>query len=398
MGYHKRQVEFDQLRRSWKALNAFNKTIQQKSLSYLAIHPDEGSKARASTGGSGINNFVEKLARRLEFYGLCQPEELTVFGKHGVFNPRTSDFDEFMNSTVLETLGKARRSKNCDFLLVILPSKDTGLYEKIKYEAEVNQGIQTIFCVDPNKKGGDKGQLDMHLNTFSINLCFKINSKLGGFNHRLNLQGTEMGFFGERTMVVGVDVTHPAPGSASNAKSIAAMVASTGDDFAQFPGCVRIQAGREEMVQEIGEMMRSRLRRWYNRNGDIPPERVVIFRDGVSEGQLEMVLEKEKSQLDTVFAGLYGTLNKPLPKLTIIVVDKRHHTRFYEGNSGAYTNPSAGTIVDSVVTMPRNLDFFLQAHHAIKGTAKPTRYILLWDDNRWTAEQIETLVSRFFFH
>ena len=59
-----------------------------------------------------------------------------------------------------------------------------------------------------------------------------------------------------------------------------------------------------------------------------------------------------------------------MPKLTIIVVDKRHHTRFYQEKNKVYQNPQAGTIVDTVVTIPRNLDFFLQIHHAIKGTAK----------------------------
>jgi hypothetical protein len=185
-------------------------------------------------------------------------------------------------------------------------------------------------------------------------------------------------------MVVGVDVTHPAPGSGSDAKSIVAVMASTGIDFAQFSGCIRIQTGRVEMVEKLSMMMRARLELWKAKNNNVLPDRVVLFRDGVSEGQLETVLDKEKSQLDVLFGEMYRSKGKPIPKLTIIVVDKRHHIRFYQEKNKVYENPQAGTIVDTVVTIPRNLDFFLQIHHAIKGTAK------------WHTQQIETLVSTFF--
>jgi hypothetical protein len=62
-------------------------------------------------------------------------------------------------------------------------------------------GIQTIFCIDPTKKQFDnEGIRNSYFNTFSINLSFKINSKLGGFNHLLDLKGPEksMEFFGKK--------------------------------------------------------------------------------------------------------------------------------------------------------------------------------------------------------
>lgn len=225
------------------------------------------------------------------------------------------------------------KKREYKFLVVILPRKDRGLYEEIEYAAEVEYGIQTIFCIDPIKKQFDnEGIRNSYFNTFSINLSFKINSKHGGFNHTLDLKGPEksMEFFGQKTMAVGVDVTHPAAGSGCDAKSIAAVVASTGIDFAQFPGCIRIQTSRVEMVEKLSEMMRERLDLWKAKNKNDLPDRVVLFRDGVSEGWLETVLDKEKSQLDVLFGEMYRSKGKPVPKLTIIVVDERHHTRFYQ--------------------------------------------------------------------
>jgi hypothetical protein len=137
-----------------------------------------------------------------------------------------------------------------------------------------------------------------------LNLAFKMNAKLGGVNHALDLEYKSCGhdeeehslksFMGDRTMVVGVDVTHPPPGT--NTKSLAAVVASTGNDFARFPGCVRVQKGRVEMVQEFAGMMRERIKLWSEQNKTLP-EKIVIFLDGVSEGQFETVLKEEKSQL-----------------------------------------------------------------------------------------------------
>jgi eukaryotic translation initiation factor 2C len=101
-----------------------------------------------------------------------------------------------------------------------------------------------------------------------------------------------MEFFGQKTMAIGVDATHPAAGSGCDAKSIAAVVASTGIDFAQFPGCIRIQTGRVEMVEKLSKMMRARLDLWKAKNNNVLPDRVVLFRDGVSEGQLETVPDK----------------------------------------------------------------------------------------------------------
>lgn len=41
-----------------------------------------------------------------------------------------------------------------------------------------------------------------------------------------------------------------------------------------------------------------------------------------------------------------------------------------------------GTCVDSVVTSPYYQDFFLQSHSDIKGTARPTHYFILKNDQK----------------
>ena len=91
----------------------------------------------------------------------------------------------------------------------------------------------------------------------------------------------------------------------------------------------------------------------------------------MSEGQYQIVLEKELPQIRDACKTIYG--NRPMPKITIVVVGKRHHTRFYptkvnDADVQHKYNPKNGTCVDRGVTEGKTYDFFLQAHTALHGT------------------------------
>ncbi|OLL23586.1 Protein argonaute [Neolecta irregularis DAH-3] len=66
----------------------------------------------------------------------------------------------------------------------------------------------------------------------------------------------------------------------------------------------------------------------------------------------------------------------------VCVVTKRHHTRFFPGSANADKNGNVkpGLVVDSVITDPVEYDFFVQAHHALQGTARPAHYHVI--DNK----------------
>ena len=87
----------------------------------------------------------------------------------------------------------------------------------------------------------EKGQLQ-----YFANVALKLNIKMGGVNHRM--EGRSATWLAqEPTMLVGIDVTHPGPGTVKGTPSIAAVVASTDKDFAQFPASLRIQETRKEV-------------------------------------------------------------------------------------------------------------------------------------------------------
>ena len=112
------------------------------------------------------------------------------------------------------------------------------------------------------------------------------------------------------------------------------------------------------MITEVKDMMKERLTEYRNRNKKLP-ERVIVFRDGVSEGQFDTVLKEELPDIKAAFRA-FSQYN---PKLTVVICGKRHHTRFYPtdpadaDNNG---NPKPGTVVDRGVTSIYHFDFFLQ--------------------------------------
>ena len=238
-------------------------------------------------------------------------------------------------------------------LLVVLPNDNAQLYNKVKKLGDVKYGIQTVCVVGEGKKfyntDVDGAERPRSI-SYNANVALKVNIKNGGTNHVLI--DNQLGFISKgKTMMVGIDVTHPSPGSGVSAPSVAAMVASSDKNLAQWPAEIRVNPARQEKVDTLSSMLQEHLMYWYRKHEEYP-EKLLIYRDGVSEGQYQMVLDEELPQLRAACKSVYG--QKETPCITLIVVGKRHHTRFYQtdkrtntvktGNYGKDGNPSYGTV------------------------------------------------------
>ena len=106
----------------------------------------------------------------------------------------------------------------------------------------------------------------------------------------------------------------------------------------------------------------------------------VFFRDGVSEGQFQMVINKEIAAIQRACRNLEKDYE---PGITYFVAQKRHNTRFYPTDNNRLKNGNIlpGTIVDTDITHPTVSSFYLASHEGIQGTTKPTYYVKLYDDN-----------------
>lgn len=374
------------------------------------------------------NTYLDMFKKALKDYGL---------GTEGPSNPQgfvaPLPGSEDANDASIEKVFKIMFQAKLKMVLVILPAKSAVTYARVKYYGDVMAGIHTVCVLSENLNRGLQ---------YYANVALKFNLKCGGVNQLLP---TQLGFLhGGDAMVVGIDVSHPAPKSMEGTPSIAAVVASVDDRYGQWPGSIRPQESKKEMVSTLSLMMQERLKLWISTNKRLP-SKILIYRDGVSEGQYKTVLEDELKQIREACNEIYGT--RTLPKITIVVVGKRHHTRFYPTNATAADskgNPVNGTVVDRGVTMEKGckyfqfpsrmvqnhrvgdmlpelntflvsyhgpelictdqvnmrtkesadstiVDFFLQAHAALQGTAKPSHYVVILDEMKLGAEELQTI-------
>lgn len=272
----------------------------------------------------------------------------------------------------INTLISNIKAAQFDFVVIILPTGADRIFDHLKWRADTVDGVVIHCCnldkITPTGKSADS--------QYFANNAMKINLRLGGVNQTIEMPQSSLIGAGN-TMAVGLDVTHPSPTDPDKFPSIASIVASTDKSMGQWPGQVKIQTRRMENVEHLVEMMKARLQRWQKDNGKFP-ENLVIFRDGVSEGQYQMVLKDELPQVKKACE-----LCKCRPNITVLVGGKRHNTRFFPTSKvdcDQRNNCKNGTVVDRVITRPFYWEFFLQAQAPLQGSARSAHYVVIHDE------------------
>jgi aubergine-like protein len=215
-----------------------------------------------------------------------------------------------------------------------------------------------------------------------LNIVRQINAKLGGDLWRMSF-GKEIS---QKTMLVGIDVCH------KGKQSIIGFVATYDQYLCKYytQASVQGQKGQEIISSNIlQEYYGSALQAYRDYNQGQLPDHIFIYRDGVGDSMRKQVIQFELDQLKKIMTDEYdpkGEGVNPLPKITLIIVNKRVRQRFFEktqGQPGSHQthifNPPQGTYVDhgfveqSEVVEGR-FDFFLVPHSVTQGAVKPTHF------------------------
>jgi eukaryotic translation initiation factor 2C len=274
-----------------------------------------------------------------------------------------------------------RRVKNLPTLIVVvLPEGGNDIYSAVKHFGDVATGVVTQ-CMKSSKCFRAKPQ-------YFANITLKLNVKLGGINSVP--EPRDISFLTDPsnpTMVMGADVIHPAPGS-DDRPSFTSLVGSVDSSAVRYVSTIEVQTARQEIIDAMESMCTYVLTQYKTSMGKYP-KRIVFFRDGVSEGQFATVIEDELPLIRNACKKLGFT-----PTITLIIVGKRHHVRFFprsENEGDRSGNCPAGTVVDSDVVNPVEFDFYLQSHGGLLGTSRPAHYNVLLDENRFTADGLQSL-------
>ncbi|CAI0465725.1 unnamed protein product [Linum tenue] len=348
--------------------------------------------------------FCNELAQMCQVSGMeFNPDPVIP-----IYNARPEQVEKALKHVFNASMNKTK-GKELELLLAILPDNNGTLYGDLKRICETDLGLISQCCLTKHVFKISKQYL--------ANVSLKINVKMGGRNTvLLDAISCRIPLVSDiPTIIFGADVTHPENGEDSS-PSIAAVVASQDwPEVTKYAGLVCAQAHRQELIQDLyktwqdpvrgtvsGGMIRDLLISFRKATGQ-KPLRIIFYRDGVSEGQFYQVLLYELDAIRKACASLEPNYQPPV---TFIVVQKRHHTRLFANNhrDRSSTDKSGnilpGTVVDTKICHPSEFDFYLCSHAGIQvnvclgqGTSRPAHYHVLWDENNFTADGIQSLTN-----
>lgn len=95
------------------------------------------------------------------------------------------------------------------------------------------------------------------------------------------------------------------------------------------------------------------LEAYVEKNGKELPGQIILYRDGVSEDELDRIAQSELQQLETgiqTFCKRMGCENNA--KVMFIVVTHSQGMRLFLGDSGKWKNLKPGTAISTNITYP----------------------------------------------
>ncbi|KAH1254294.1 Protein argonaute PNH1 [Glycine max] len=353
----------------WNMMN--KKVINGSTVRYWACINFSRSVQESTARG-----FCQQLVQMCQISGMEFSQDPVI----PIYSARPDQVKKalkYVHSAAIDKLD----GKELELLIAILPDNNGSLYGDLKRICETDLGLISQCCLTKHVFKINRQYL--------ANVALKINVKMGGRNTvLLDALSWRIPLVSDiPTIIFGADVTHPESGEDS-CPSIAAVVASQDwPEVTKYAGLVCAQPHREELIQDL-------FRCWKD------PQRGVVYggmiRDGVSEGQFYQVLLYELDAIRKACASLEPSYQPPV---TFVVVQKRHHTRLFANNhddrnsTDKSGNILPGTVVDSKICHPSEFDFYLCSHAGIQGTSRPAHYHVLWDENNFTADEIQSLTN-----
>ena len=373
-----------------------------------------------------LHAWFNSVRQELQLYGITsQGFEFgdAGYGNHQlpVSNQRTAldvATDEANLAARIQLLrASVPQDRRLDLVFVLLPQREVPLYALVKRVGDQSAGIRTICHV--NRIRGPRNH-QIAVPDTNRNLLGNLSMK---FNLKINPQGANQAFMrladipilDDDTMLMGADVTHPGVGAMHGAPSVAAVVGSIDGNFSQFPASLRENARQQpnpgqqfglvsERILNLTRMVEERVR-LYRTHRNKFPRKLIFYRDGLSEAQLDMCRIHELPDIrQGITRAKDGNNSIPDPEVLLICTIKRHHARFFRETNDTQNrhlfdhnnNPLPGCLIDNTVTHGQNEDFFLYSHEALQGTAKPTHYMVLENDNDEHLTEIASMVSPIF--
>ncbi|XP_014222980.1 piwi-like protein Ago3 isoform X2 [Trichogramma pretiosum] len=296
------------------------------------------------------DDFVETLK------GICQKINIRIG------EPITNFLRDDNLETYVSKLREILSKNTLEMVVIIFPTMRQDKYSAVKKICCVELPVPSQVIISRTISKPDK------LRSVVAKIALQMNCKLGGALWALKNPFAN-------AMICGIDVHHAGIGHGSRG-SVAAFVASLDRLLTTWHSRVCMQGQNQELIDLLKQCLLSSIKVYKERNGQFP-DKIFIYRDGVGDGQLDMVMRYEVKQFLQTCSMIDPAYK---PKLSVIIVQKRVNTRIFEKKRGGnLENPPPGTMVDTNITRRHLYDFYLVPQVVRQGTVTPTHYIVLHD-------------------
>lgn len=328
-------------------------------------------------GPDQIKKFFTQVMKQMKEFGMQVPQQFPpIILKQQRYAKVRDMFKEALSKAQLTFKAPAQ------IIWLINPVADADVYGELKRSSDIESGIPSQCMLAKH--------IDKASPQYIANILLKVNAKLGGKNAVVREPLPKVSE--APTIIFGADVTHPGVTETSR-PSIAAVVASMDRHCIKHAATIRVQGHRVEQIINLQEMVKELLVLFY-KEARVKPSRILFYRDGVSEGQFQMVLNHEVTAIRAACASLEKGY---MPAVTFVVVQKRHNTRLFaadQRDADRSGNVKAGTVVDTDICHPLEHDFYLMSHGGLQGTSRPAHYHVLLDEIGFTADELQLLTYR----
>jgi len=283
-----------------------------------------------------------------------------------------------LNNDRNESYLQAIRSNLCpetQMVMTVLTNNKKDRYDAIKKSCCIDNPVPSQ-CVLQKTISKQQGLISV-----ATKIAIQLNCKMGG-----EVWGAVIPVSG--MMIIGLDTYHD---SANKNQSVGAMVASLNKEATRYYCKTEYHDKKSEIMQNLNVLVTGALRKYHEVN-QCNPSKVIVYRDGVGDGQLDVVFNSEKEQMEQAFMSAGGSDFKP--NFAMIIVKKRINTRFFKPGGGKLINPYPGTIIDQGVTKQEWYDFFLVSQSVRQGTVSPTSYNVIFDESGLKPDHLQMLTYK----
>ncbi|XP_015783303.1 piwi-like protein 1 [Tetranychus urticae] len=300
-----------------------------------------------------VDDFSDSMRR------VCGPLgiEITAPKIFPLDGDRASDYSAACNAVPADA----------NLVIIIVPNNNGDRYSAIKKhfccEKPIPSQVITTRVLS-NKK---------NLMSVATKILIQMSTKLGAEPWGIHIPP-------KGCMIVGYDTYHD---SDRRGYSVGGFVSTSNATATSWFSRTSYHQNREELCANFAANLKAGIKNWIAKNKGSWPEKIIIYRDGVSEGQIPYVYNVEMKQMQKVLS------ERPELAKThfcFIIVTKRVNARFFHNyGERQLQNPPPGTKIDSLITRKERYDFYLISQSVRQGTVNPTMYNIIADNSGWRA-------------